>query len=222
MAQLMHNKARVSGTFSNRARWSTTNTARNRTATRHLEHGIASQETCVVAVFVARRDHQEPKTNDVGEAVCDLIRRTRIFYAGASRSSTRRRCSTSRKARTPPSDESRPPSNLVTIVLPETGDDKPCSGSIESIMAGGASRKRRGLESTTKSYAKSVSCATSANLCCIMRVKSSAFRPDHRGCHPPRCLPKRCRSGNRYRKLLGASQCRTQTFRLDRCGAADL
>jgi len=36
---------------------------------------------------------------------------------------------------TPPSDDSRPPSNLATIVLPETGD-KPASGSIELNIAG--------------------------------------------------------------------------------------
>jgi hypothetical protein len=35
----------------------------------------------------------------------------------------------------PPSDDSRPPSNLAVIVLPETGD-RLGSGSIESIMAG--------------------------------------------------------------------------------------
>jgi hypothetical protein len=38
-------------------------------------------------------------------------------------------------------------------------------------MAGMASRKWRGLESTTKSYAKSVICATSANLRCIIRAR---------------------------------------------------
>ena len=38
-------------------------------------------------------------------------------------------------------------------------------------MAGMASRKWRGLELTTKSYAKSVICATSANLRCIIRVR---------------------------------------------------
>jgi hypothetical protein len=37
-------------------------------------------------------------------------------------------------------------------------------------MAGMASRKWRGLESTTKSYAKSVICAISANLRCIIRA----------------------------------------------------
>ena len=37
----------------------------------------------------------------------------------ASRSATRSRCSTSRNARTPPSDDSRPPSNLTTTGLPE-------------------------------------------------------------------------------------------------------
>ena len=49
---------------------------------RHLEHGIAAQIGGVVAVFVARRDHQQSKANDVGEAVRDLIGRTRVFDAG--------------------------------------------------------------------------------------------------------------------------------------------
>ena len=57
---------------------------------RHLEHGIASQGTGVVAVFVARRDHQQSKTDDVGEAVCDLIRRTRVLNAGGQAIHTRR------------------------------------------------------------------------------------------------------------------------------------
>ena len=72
--------------------------------------------------------------------------------------------------RMPPSDDNRPPSNLATTVLPETGD-RPGSGSIRSIMAGVVSRKWRGLASTPISYAKSAACATSANLRCIMQAK---------------------------------------------------
>ena len=48
--------------------------------------------------------------------------------------------------------------------------DSPGSGGIRSIMAGVVSRKRHGLASTTKSYAKSAACATSANLRCIMQA----------------------------------------------------
>ena len=33
----------------------------------------------VVAVFVACRDHQQPKADDVGERVRDLIRRAWVF-----------------------------------------------------------------------------------------------------------------------------------------------
>ena len=69
----------------------------------------------------------------------------------------------------PASDDSSPPSNFATTVLPQTGD-RPGSGSIESFMAGVASRKWRGLESITKSYAKSMIYATSANRRCIIRV----------------------------------------------------
>jgi hypothetical protein len=97
---------------------------RRREIERHLEYGIAAKTGGVVAVFIARRDHQQPKPNDIGQRVRDLIGRA-----------TRRRCSTSRKTTTPPSDDSSPPSNLATIVLPKTGD-RPGSGSIGSAMAG--------------------------------------------------------------------------------------
>ena len=39
-------------------------------------------------------------------------------------------------------------------------------------MAGAASLKWRGLASTQKLYAKSVTCATSVSLRCIMRVSN--------------------------------------------------
>jgi len=36
---------------------------------RHLEHRIDAQARCVVAVFVARRDHQQSEADDVGQCV---------------------------------------------------------------------------------------------------------------------------------------------------------
>ncbi len=48
---------------------------------RHLEHGIAAKTGGVVAVFIARRDHQQPKANDVGERMRDQIGRSRVFDA---------------------------------------------------------------------------------------------------------------------------------------------
>ena len=42
----------------------------------------AAKTRGVVAVFVAGRDHQQSKTNDVGQAVGDLVRRARINHAG--------------------------------------------------------------------------------------------------------------------------------------------
>jgi len=42
-------------------------------------------------------------------------------------------------------------------------------------MVGVASRKRRGLESITKSYAESVICATSANLRCIIQARTGVL-----------------------------------------------
>ena len=55
---------------------------RRRQIERHLEHGIAAQGIGVVAVLVARSDHQQPKTNDVGEAMRDLVGRARVLDAG--------------------------------------------------------------------------------------------------------------------------------------------
>jgi hypothetical protein len=49
---------------------------------RHLEHRIAAKTGGVGAVFITRRDHQQPKADDVGQAVRDLIRRARIHHAG--------------------------------------------------------------------------------------------------------------------------------------------
>ena len=53
---------------------------RRRKIERHLEHGIAAQRIGVVAVFVARRDHQQTKAHDSGERVRDL--RARVDEAG--------------------------------------------------------------------------------------------------------------------------------------------
>ena len=49
---------------------------------RHLERRVAAKTRGVVAVFVAGRDHQQSRTNDVGQAVGDLVRRARINHAG--------------------------------------------------------------------------------------------------------------------------------------------
>jgi hypothetical protein len=49
---------------------------------RHLEHRIAAKTGGVGAVLIARRHHQQPKADDVGERVRDLIRRARVHHAG--------------------------------------------------------------------------------------------------------------------------------------------
>jgi len=69
----------------------------------------------------------------------------------ASRLARRSRCSTSRNAKTPPSEESKPPSNLTSTCLPETGDN-PGNGNIGSFMAGVASLKSRESASITRFY----------------------------------------------------------------------
>ena len=53
-----------------------------RSIERYLEHGIVAKTGGVVAVFITRRDHQQSKANNVGKAVRDLVRRTRVFDAG--------------------------------------------------------------------------------------------------------------------------------------------
>ena len=43
---------------------------------------VTAEGPGVVAVFVAGRDHQQPKTDDLSQAMRDLIRRTRVHHAG--------------------------------------------------------------------------------------------------------------------------------------------
>ena len=49
---------------------------------RHLEHRVAAQRVGVVAVLVARRDHQQAKANDVVQRMRDLPGIARILQAG--------------------------------------------------------------------------------------------------------------------------------------------
>jgi hypothetical protein len=49
---------------------------------RQLEHRIVAQRVGIVAVGVARGDHQQAETNDLGRAVHDPLRRTRVFKTG--------------------------------------------------------------------------------------------------------------------------------------------
>src|SRR3954453_203699 len=69
----------------------------------------------------------------------------------ARRSATRSRFSTSARARTPPFEDSIPPSKRATTDLLRT-DDKPVSGSVGSFMAGVVSGTWRGSAQATKSY----------------------------------------------------------------------
>src|ERR1700704_2528449 len=84
----------------------------------------------------------------------------------------RSRCSTSCSIRTPPSDDNKPPSNVATTDLPETGD-RPGNGSVELIMADVVSQKCCGFESITESYAPSKACATFGSLLQIIMGKVS-------------------------------------------------
>ena len=55
---------------------------RRRQIESHLEHRIAAQCIGVVAVLIARRNHQQTKADDVGQAMRDLIGRPRIHDTG--------------------------------------------------------------------------------------------------------------------------------------------
>src|ERR1039457_4144802 len=96
----------------------------------------------------------------------------------ASRSATQRRRSTSRNARTPPSDDNKPPSNLTPTRLPETGDN-PGNGNIGSFMAGAVSLKSHESAYTTKFYTKSAIYATPANPQRIIQVSWIGLVMDH-------------------------------------------
>ena len=109
---------------------------------RHLEHGIAAKTGGIIAVFVSRRNHQQSKADDVGEAVRDLIGRARVNDAGSHAIGDTKALLDLAQNQYAPSDDNRPPSNLATTVLLETGD-RPGSGSIGSFMAGVDSLKRR-------------------------------------------------------------------------------
>ena len=75
--------ARVGQVFQPRDRRLRTQLAiRWRQIERHLEHGIAAQCIGVVAILVARRDHQQPKADDVRHRVGDLVGRAGILDAG--------------------------------------------------------------------------------------------------------------------------------------------
>ena len=50
---------------------------------RHLEHGIAAQIGCVVAVFVTCCDHQQTKPDDLGERVGNQLGRAWVHHAGS-------------------------------------------------------------------------------------------------------------------------------------------
>jgi hypothetical protein len=83
MARPIRSRARTSGRFSNREIVDCEHNSRSEgDRSSRLEHGIAAKRIGVVAILVAGADHQKPKTNDVSQAVRDLIERARINHAG--------------------------------------------------------------------------------------------------------------------------------------------
>ncbi len=48
----------------------------------HLEHRVVAKRRGIVAVFITCRDHQHPKSKDVGETMRDLLGRARVFDTG--------------------------------------------------------------------------------------------------------------------------------------------
>jgi len=55
---------------------------RRRQIERHLEHRVAAQRIGVDSVLVAGADHQQPKPDDIRQAVSDLIGRAPVRHAG--------------------------------------------------------------------------------------------------------------------------------------------
>ena len=55
---------------------------RRRQIERHLEHRIGAQRIGVVAVLITRRDHQQPKANDVGHRMRDVLGSAWVLDAG--------------------------------------------------------------------------------------------------------------------------------------------
>ena len=79
MARPLRNSARIGQVFQPRDRRLRTQFAlRSREIVSQLEDGIAPKRMGVGAVLVPRRDHQQPKADDVGDRSGDLVRRARI------------------------------------------------------------------------------------------------------------------------------------------------
>jgi len=74
-------RARTSGRFSSREIVDCEQSSRS-DGVRSSEHRIAAQGVGVDPVLVAGADHQQPKANDVRQAVRDLIGRAGIDHAG--------------------------------------------------------------------------------------------------------------------------------------------
>ena len=137
IALLIRSRARTSGKFSNRDIVDSEHNSRSMGERSSAIFNIVSRLGAIRrCLLVAGADHQQSKTDDVRQAVRDLIAARGSIMQAASRSATRSRCSTSRNARNR-IDDSRPPSNLTTTGLPEA-DDRPGSGSIELFMADAA------------------------------------------------------------------------------------
>ena len=49
---------------------------------RHLEHRIDTQAGSIIAVLVTRRDHHQPKADNIGKAVRDMLGGAWILDAG--------------------------------------------------------------------------------------------------------------------------------------------
>jgi len=78
-----HERAHVRQVFQSRDRRLRAEFAvRRREIERHLEHRIAAQAIGVDPVLVAGGDHQQPKPDDLGKAVGDLVGIARIDQAG--------------------------------------------------------------------------------------------------------------------------------------------
>src|SRR5208282_6067464 len=99
-------------------------------------------------------DHQQAKADDVGQAVRDLIRRARVHQAAGETIGDAKALLHFAQRHNAAVRRRKPPSNLTSTRLPETGDN-PGNGNIGWGMAGVASLKSRESASTTRFYTKS-------------------------------------------------------------------
>ena len=100
MARPKRDSARASGRFSNREIVGREHSSGSESS---AILDMAAHRIGVISVFIARRDHQQSKVDDIGERIRDMAGNAGYSMPAAMRSTTRGRPSISRKVKIPPS-----------------------------------------------------------------------------------------------------------------------